>query len=963
MRRLRLLDAVLLGTLLPLWLVCFGLHLRQLVHTGFALPPAFATPAGRTDDYPRVGGLRPETFISEPGLRVGDRLLRAGNVDLRGVGYIGFYAAVLDQAGSDLSVPVEFERAGQRAVIELPLSRVPVPWFRVPGLMAIVFTCVLVLLRAPQVSQGRLFFAACMTFAIIETPFDGGPPIQTWASQLVFFFAGGLAALFVPRWALLFPEDVNPSARIAPAWAWLSCVLWYAVHGSFFLGGPIPTPRLPAAALGIDVMIGIGVLGALTWNYRHAQPIGRRRIKWVLLGQYVGTVTLFSTVVLNLADPHNQWLQPMLLLSTLALPALAAGFLIGIIRYNLFDIDRLISATTAYSTALFALLASGIIAAPLLAAPISRLLDTDPASVEIVLAIGLASLLVPAQRPLRRWVDRLFFTDRFAFLHGITQLLRELSACETPRALLTRAGEALDDLLHPTACVVSRCSGRRCVPMLARGRQAPSTVAGDSPLVAALAHQSGPMVRKHWTQRRRTPVLSALDRAALETLGAELIVPVHRRSGLSAFICLGGKRSGDVYTATELTLLAVVSDKLASELDRLSGARTPPSRHLASRLALESAQAVAEEEQLEEVIEFAIAQCREALAAEGAAVLLVDAGRQLLYFPYVADEDTEVAARLRTVRFPHDCGIAGAVWRSGEPSRVDDVAADPRFFPGVDAHSGRPTRALLCAPLIAGDETLGVIEAVNPLHRRAFDDRDLGLLVALAGNLAATIAAMQHRSQELRATRPDTREMVADTITGDHSAADTRPGSVQLFRKEGDYWSITYDGTTFRLKDTRGLHHLAHLLRHPGQEFHALDLVMQTGPAPTRAGGPLKSADQPASLDATAKAAYRRRLDDLRDELAEAERNSDAGRAARAREEIEFIGQQLAGAMGLGGRDRPSGSAAERARLAVTKGIKAAVEKVRSSHPALAHHLATSIKTGYFCSYTSDPGRPVTWVD
>src|SRR5208283_5759964 len=46
-----------------------------------------------------------------------------------------------------------------------------------------------------------------------------------------------------------------------------------------------------------------------------------------------------------------------------------------------------------------------------------------------------------------------------------------------------------------------------------------------------------------------------------------------------------------------------------------------------------------------------------------------------------------------------------------------------------------------------------------------------------------------------------------------------------IFRKEGEYWTVGYGGKAFRLKDTKGLGYLVHLLRHPGTEFHVLDLV------------------------------------------------------------------------------------------------------------------------------------------
>ncbi len=60
--------------------------------------------------------------------------------------------------------------------------------------------------------------------------------------------------------------------------------------------------------------------------------------------------------------------------------------------------------------------------------------------------------------------------------------------------------------------------------------------------------------------------LGPFDRAALETLQAEVVVPVRQGDALAAFLCLGPKRSGDVYTATDLSLLAAVADTVGKEL-------------------------------------------------------------------------------------------------------------------------------------------------------------------------------------------------------------------------------------------------------------------------------------------------------------------------------------------------------------------------------------------------------------
>jgi non-specific serine/threonine protein kinase len=114
-------------------------------------------------------------------------------------------------------------------------------------------------------------------------------------------------------------------------------------------------------------------------------------------------------------------------------------------------------------------------------------------------------------------------------------------------------------------------------------------------------------------------------------------------------------------------------------------------------------------------------------------------------------------------------------------------------------------------------------------------------------------------------------------------------------------------------------------------------------------------------LDAQAKAEYKCRVNDLRQDLNQAERFNDPQRKTEVKNELQAIADQLASAVGLGGRDRKTSSDAERARSAVTKCIKKAVQKIGEAIPSLGCHLAARIKTGYFCSYNPHPDRPVAW--
>ena len=197
--------------------------------------------------------------------------------------------------------------------------------------------------------------------------------------------------------------------------------------------------------------------------------------------------------------------------------------------------------------------------------------------------------------------------------------------------------------------------------------------------------------------------------------------------------------------------------------------------------------------------------------------------------------------------------------------------------------------------------------------------------------------------------------------------------TTNLFRQEGDYWTISYHGTVFRLKHVRGLHYIAHLLQNPDQEWHVFDLVTLARPPaslPSTPMPPLSTTsalrgidlgDAGEVLDLQARTAYKQRLQVLQEELAEAQRANDLGRGATVQQEIDMLLQQLAAAVGLGGHSRRAASPAERARVNVTNGIRAALTKIAAYSPPLAQYLTTTIKTGLLCSYTPAPHPPILW--
>jgi hypothetical protein len=185
-----------------------------------------------------------------------------------------------------------------------------------------------------------------------------------------------------------------------------------------------------------------------------------------------------------------------------------------------------------------------------------------------------------------------------------------------------------------------------------------------------------------------------------------------------------------------------------------------------------------------------------------------------------------------------------------------------------------------------------------------------------------------------------------------------------LFRRDGEYWTVGHRGLVVTLRDTKGLRDLGRLLAEPGREFHVLDLMADgTGARsipPSQAaedGLAIQGRGEPV-IDQAARAHYKRRITELEAEIEEAKERGVEAHAA-AREELDALITELTAAYGLAGRPRRSPDPVERARKAVSRRLRHAMSRIARAHPRLGRHLAASIRTGVFCSY--EPERDIVW--
>jgi hypothetical protein len=807
MRRLAPIDWLLLGTTLPIIFIALAVSVVHGVRGDFVVPPFWAASAADRQSYPVVA----RTWSSPSGqaspLAVGDRLLRLDSSDLRGISQFGLIQrwSQAAQAGSR-SLRLTIERGSVRSDVGVAL--VPgqffppgnAPWWACFAVgVILVGTALLPLLRAAHWHLARRHYVAMLLLASFTTPWLMAP-VSPWgeviSDVLIWPLAFGLLL-----WNL---NEFLPGLRLwgpgQRTLAWALVLLQSASTAAIFW---LPDVGLAMSSTALAWGgFSIAFLVALPRVYYRADPRGRRQIKWVIYGFYVSWLpNLYGAVdgVISWISPSPsvapEWNNPLLVVYILSSAAMPLGLLVAIAFYQFLDIDRLFSATLSYTVLATLGLAMMLGVMPAASHAASDILGLDPAVGQLVMALGLAAVLVPMHRIVRPWIDQRLFPERATLEQRFAQLLEAIAGAADFQELTELVGERLDTLLHPAGVVLYARSGDVFTPLAARGRSGAPTFAARSALIAALQERNTPLAAERWTGRRAAS-LTPFERAALETLDVAALVPIRRGTELVAFWCLGPKRSGDIYTSTDLALLGAVAGAIADRLVAL-----------------------------------------------------------------------------------------------GE------------------------TRA------------------------------DFGMRIAKYGIEESPQSAIRNPQSAIEES----------AVRNPYSAIEG------VFRQEGEYWTLSFGGTTARLRDTKGLSYIARLLSQPGLDVHVRDLAATD--APDRAGNGngaiCVEGDLGTMLDARATAQYKERLTDARQDLEAATAAGDLGQATRLQQEIETITEQLTAAYGLGGRARAAGDPTERVRKAVTNQIRRTLNRICTAHPDLGHHLSHALRTGFLCAYR--PEHPVAW--
>jgi tetratricopeptide (TPR) repeat protein len=235
-------------------------------------------------------------------------------------------------------------------------------------------------------------------------------------------------------------------------------------------------------------------------------------------------------------------------------------------------------------------------------------------------------------------------------------------------------------------------------------------------------------------------------------------------------------------------------------------------------------------------------------------------------------------------------------------------------------------------------------------HDEAIDFARRAVVLERAGGTLMLALSEAALAEALEAAAPGQHDATSTSDQAAQSASDA-----ELWR-DGDVWHIGYAGRSTIVKHAKGMVDLAALVAQPGREMHVTELEA----LPSEVARAATASGRDDALDRQAIAAYRGRLEELEEDIAEADAANDLARAERARAERDFLVDELSASVGLGGRARTAGpDPVERLRKAVTARLRDAIRRIDAVHPPLGRHLTNSIRTGTYCSY--QPEQPVVW--
>lgn len=199
---------------------------------------------------------------------------------------------------------------------------------------------------------------------------------------------------------------------------------------------------------------------------------------------------------------------------------------------------------------------------------------------------------------------------------------------------------------------------------------------------------------------------------------------------------------------------------------------------------LRLASEIGREPALRGLLEMILEKSRPWMRAEACSIFLPDPATGELV---IHSAHGNSVPQLGSLRVPQGKGIVGAAMQERKMIRVDDPDRDSRFYAKADEQTGWKTKALLAAPLLDGEDCIGVIEFLNPQGRPAFTGEDEQLMEYFAGLVSAALVRIRAHDAALERAQVQrdldlAREMQQGLLPREFPSKEQAPG-VEIFAR------------------------------------------------------------------------------------------------------------------------------------------------------------------------------------
>ncbi|MBL8055774.1 MAG: GAF domain-containing protein, partial [Anaerolineales bacterium] len=681
----------------------------------------------------------------------------------------GLRAALAGREAGDVVTVTSQSQAGVTRTDRVTLSAFPlsdlIQFFVLPyliGVVYLVFGGWVFRLRGGE-PAGRAFALTCALTAIVT----GGlfdlytTHVFTWAWTIAIPNIGAAALVL----ALIFPQTASPVAR-RPLLRLIGFLpgLLLAGYALFTLYAPGTDPRGYVLAWRLGYYcLGAGLLsliGLMLYRWRsNPSPVVSSQSRIIFFGTVAGFASLLIWVVRALVLGQTPVFSVLFNLAPILLFPVAVAY--AILRYRLLDTDVVVGQALAYAV-IGAVTVAGysLIIAGLSLLTGAALRADDPFVLGLVVF-----LLVLAFNRLRertqQLINRAFFRGSRSYTRRLEQFARTVTQAAGLTEITLALQDALLDVLRPAHVHVflrDRSSEEYAAQPEATGQ--PTTdlrFSADGPLALHLASERLALVL---SPDQPLPARLTRERARLAVLGSALFVPLPGKSGLTGWLAVGPKLSGEPFQPDDLRFVDSLADQAALAIERAAVISDLERRVKELNVVSQMSQAVSFTRAYDDLLELVYAQVSKIVETRNYTLLLKDR-RGGVQAAFVVENDERLTEREGK---PADtAGLEAEVLRTGQSIRADDYT-EACHRRGVTP-GAKLFRAWLGAPLNAGAETLGalIVAAADPTV--IFSDDQAKVVATIADQAASALTRARLLQQaEQRARQLATLNEVSLTI-------------------------------------------------------------------------------------------------------------------------------------------------------------------------------------------------------